>query len=83
MTQMSNQASNKSSKYFKEILFTYQRILLVESSIVEYTPAMLNNNSMEFIFNAQIMLHSLFGENKLKLLVTPAVATIFLYGSFI
>ena len=86
MAQMSSQASEIYSKYFKNIPSKYQRILVVVISSGEATPDTLNENSIECFkisipFNAQIMLNILFEYNKPR--VSVLVETIFLNGTFL
>ena len=87
MTHISTQA-RKYSKYFNKIMFKYQKIFLVSSSSREATTYIMSKNTINFLQNsspihAHVMVNSLFEDNKLIVLVSPSVATLFLRWIFL
>lgn len=65
LTQIQDQNNDKSSKSFKKVAPTYQKMLLIASSQGEVVPVELNTEAMKFfsqssVLNAQIFLNSFF-----------------------
>ena len=80
--------SEKSSKKFKKIPFTYQNILFMVSSLGEAVPAELNPEAMDFFsqsntLNAQVLLNSQLQVEQIDCLISSAMATSLLHGSFL
>ena len=88
LTQLQSQQSEKSAKSFKKLPSKYQNMILVAASTGEITDHEYSADAAEFFkasntLHAQVMLNSLFETEGLDVSVSPAVATSFLYGSFL
>ena len=88
LTQIQSQQSEKSAKSFKKLPTKYQNMILVASSTGEITDPEYSADAAEFFkvsntLHAQVMLNSLFETEGLDVSVSSAVATSFLYGSFL
>ena len=88
LSQVQVQTSDKSSKSFKKIPALYQNMLLVASSVGQAMPSKLDDSAMEFFsqpnsMHAQLVLNSILETARLQVSVSPALATLFLSGSFL
>jgi len=88
LSQVQVQTSIKISKSFKKIPTLYQNMLLVTSGIGQTVPSKLEDSVMEFFnqsnsMHAQLILDSILETAQLQVSVSPALATLFLSGSFL
>lgn len=88
LTQLQSQNQEKTTKTFKKIPAKYQQMILVASSVGEITEIEYNADAVEFFkcsntLNAQVMLNSLMESEDIECSVSSAVATTFMYGSFL